>query len=66
MSPASNPFDEVPDRPDAPLPELPGHSSRGRLERVLRRGVCLGEPVAQVVTGLGRHRVGDPAGDDAG
>ena len=38
MSPASNPFDEVPDRPDAPLPELPGHSSRGRLERVLRRG----------------------------
>lgn len=24
--------------PAAPLPELPGHSSRGRLERVLRRG----------------------------
>ncbi len=24
--------------PGAPLPELPGHSSRGRLERVLRRG----------------------------
>ena len=24
--------------PASPLPELPGHSSRGRLERVLRRG----------------------------
>ena len=24
--------------PSAPLVELPGHSSRGRLERVLRRG----------------------------
>jgi len=33
MSPDINPFD-----PGAPLEPLPGHSSRGRLERVLRRG----------------------------
>lgn len=33
MSPDINPFD-----PGAPLDPLPGHSSRGRLERVLRRG----------------------------
>ena len=33
MSPDSNPFD-----PSAPLDPLPGHVSRGRLERVLRRG----------------------------
>ena len=32
-----HPEDLAPD-PAAPLPELPGHSSRGRLERVLRRG----------------------------
>ena len=38
MSPASNPDDEIPGHPEALLPELPGHSSRGRLERVLRRG----------------------------
>ncbi|HUG62071.1 MAG TPA: methylenetetrahydrofolate reductase [Methylomirabilota bacterium] len=31
------PTDYDPD-PSAPLPELPGHSSRARLERVLRRG----------------------------
>ncbi|MBT3557274.1 MAG: methylenetetrahydrofolate reductase [Rhodospirillales bacterium] len=30
--------DENPNDPAAPLPILPGHSSRGRLERVLRRG----------------------------
>lgn len=29
---------DVEEDPSAPLPELPGHSSRGRLERVLRRG----------------------------
>lgn len=34
---APHPEDEGPD-PGAPLPELPGHSSRGRLERILRRG----------------------------
>lgn len=33
MSPDINPHD-----PGAPLDPLPGHSSRGRLERVLRRG----------------------------
>jgi 5,10-methylenetetrahydrofolate reductase len=32
-----HPDDFGPD-PASPLPELPGHSSRGRLERVLRRG----------------------------
>ncbi|MBV8564935.1 MAG: methylenetetrahydrofolate reductase [Methylobacteriaceae bacterium] len=32
-----HPDDFGPD-PAAPLPDLPGHSSRGRLERVLRRG----------------------------
>jgi 5,10-methylenetetrahydrofolate reductase len=32
-----HPADMAPD-PSAPLPELPGHFSRGRLERVLRRG----------------------------
>ncbi|MFC2250806.1 methylenetetrahydrofolate reductase [Labrys portucalensis] len=30
--------DDFGPHPAAPLPELPGHSSRGRLERVLRRG----------------------------
>jgi 5,10-methylenetetrahydrofolate reductase len=30
--------DDIGADPGAPLPELPGHSSRGRLERVLRRG----------------------------
>lgn len=30
--------DDFGPHPEAPLPELPGHSSRGRLERVLRRG----------------------------
>jgi 5,10-methylenetetrahydrofolate reductase len=30
--------DDVGPDPAAPLPDLPGHSSRGRLERVLRRG----------------------------
>jgi 5,10-methylenetetrahydrofolate reductase len=30
--------DDVGPEPGAPLPALPGHSSRGRLERVLRRG----------------------------
>lgn len=29
---------DIGEDPSAPLPELPGHSSRGRLERVLRRG----------------------------
>lgn len=29
---------DVEEDPSAPLPELPGHTSRGRLERVLRRG----------------------------
>ncbi len=29
---------DLPDDPGAPLPPLPGHSSRGRLERVLRAG----------------------------
>ena len=38
MCPSSNPDDEVPGDPAALLPDLPGHSSRGRLERVLRRG----------------------------
>lgn len=33
-----NTLDQIPGDPAAPLPELPGHSSRGRLERVLRRG----------------------------
>ena len=33
-----NALDQVPGSPEAPLPELPGHSSRGRLERILRRG----------------------------
>ncbi len=33
LPPDSNPFD-----PSAPLDPLPGHSSRGRLERILRRG----------------------------
>ena len=33
-----NTLDQVPGDPEAPLPELPGHSSRGRLERILRRG----------------------------
>ena len=31
-------IDEIPGDPSAALPDLPGHSSRGRLERVLRRG----------------------------
>ncbi|MCB1491262.1 MAG: methylenetetrahydrofolate reductase, partial [Rhodobiaceae bacterium] len=31
-------MDEIPGDPSAALPDLPGHSSRGRLERVLRRG----------------------------
>lgn len=31
-------LDSVPDNPAAALPPLPGHSSRGRLERLLRRG----------------------------
>jgi 5,10-methylenetetrahydrofolate reductase len=37
---AKRPFqqDENPEGIHLPLPELPGHSSRGRLERVLRRG----------------------------
>jgi 5,10-methylenetetrahydrofolate reductase len=30
--------DDIGSEPHAPLPPLPGHSSRGRLERVLRRG----------------------------
>jgi 5,10-methylenetetrahydrofolate reductase len=30
--------DDIGPDPAAPLPDLPGHSSRGRLERVLRRG----------------------------
>ncbi|MCP8940215.1 methylenetetrahydrofolate reductase [Alsobacter sp. SYSU M60028] len=30
--------DDIGPEPHAPLPPLPGHSSRGRLERVLRRG----------------------------
>lgn len=30
--------DVDPNDPGAPLPELPGHTSRGRLERVLKRG----------------------------
>jgi 5,10-methylenetetrahydrofolate reductase len=34
---APHPHDVGPD-PGAPLVDLPGHSSRGRLERVLRRG----------------------------
>jgi len=29
---------DIAEEPGAPLPELPGHVSRGRLERVLRRG----------------------------
>ena len=33
-----NTLDQVPGDPAAPLPELPGHSSRSRLERILRRG----------------------------
>jgi len=33
-----NTHDQVPGDPAAPLPELPGHSSRSRLERILRRG----------------------------
>jgi 5,10-methylenetetrahydrofolate reductase len=37
MTALLHPDDIGPD-PAAPLPELPGHSSRGRLERVLRRG----------------------------
>ena len=32
------PADDFGPHPAAPLPELPGHTSRGRLERVLRRG----------------------------
>lgn len=36
--PALQPFD-IENDPGAPLGELPGHSSRGRLERVLRRGL---------------------------
>ena len=31
-------FDDEPADPGAPLPVLPGHSSPGRLERVLRAG----------------------------
>ena len=31
-------FDDEPADPSAPLPVLPGHSSPGRLERVLRAG----------------------------
>ncbi|HSM42556.1 MAG TPA: methylenetetrahydrofolate reductase [Afifellaceae bacterium] len=34
----SHPDDQVPGDPAAPLPRLPGHSSRSRLERILRRG----------------------------
>ncbi len=33
-----NSLDQIPGDPAAPLPELPGHSSRSRLERILRRG----------------------------
>ncbi len=33
-----NPLDQVPGDPAAALPELTGYSSRGRLERILRRG----------------------------
>jgi methylenetetrahydrofolate reductase (NADPH) len=32
-------FDDIPDDPSLPMPILPGHSSAGRLERVLRAGV---------------------------
>jgi 5,10-methylenetetrahydrofolate reductase len=32
------PLTDLAEEPGAPLPELPGHVSRGRLERVLRRG----------------------------
>jgi 5,10-methylenetetrahydrofolate reductase len=34
----SHPDDQVPGDPAAPLPRLPGHTSRSRLERILRRG----------------------------
>jgi 5,10-methylenetetrahydrofolate reductase len=34
----THPDDEVPGDPTAPLPRLPGHTSRSRLERILRRG----------------------------
>ncbi|HRO14297.1 MAG TPA: methylenetetrahydrofolate reductase [Paracoccus sp. (in: a-proteobacteria)] len=37
MSPHPH-LDENPEGPDLPLEPLPGHSSRGRLERILRRG----------------------------
>lgn len=33
-----HPDDQVPGDPSAPLPRLPGHTSRSRLERILRRG----------------------------
>jgi 5,10-methylenetetrahydrofolate reductase len=38
MSVRLPPADDFGPHPAAPLPELPGHTSRGRLERVLRRG----------------------------
>ncbi len=34
----THPDDQVPGDPAAPLPRLPGHTSRSRLERILRRG----------------------------
>ena len=34
----SHPDDQIPGDPAAPLPRLPGHTSRSRLERILRRG----------------------------
>ena len=38
MSMIPIPPTDIAEDPSAPLPELPGHVSRGRLERVLRRG----------------------------
>ena len=34
----THPDDQIPGDPSAPLPRLPGHTSRSRLERILRRG----------------------------
>ena len=49
-------FDDEPEDPSAPLPVLPGHSSPGRLERVLRAGKFA------VTTELDPPDSADPAG----
>ena len=66
---AAHPHDIGPD-PSAPLVDLPGHSSRGRLERVLRRGEFavtaeLNPPDSADADDVGRPRRSSRAGSTA-